>query len=46
MQQFTERRPIPIFISIGTHLDRIAGNGVHSEQFLLEHLRSVQPISF
>ena len=33
-------------IWIGTHLDSIAGNGVHSEQLLKEYLRYVQPIIF
>ena len=45
IKKFVERRPILMFIWIGTHLDWIAGNGVHSEQLLKEHLRYVQPIS-
>ena len=39
------RRPILMFIWIGTHLDWIAGNGVHSEELLKEHLRYVQSIT-
>ena len=39
VKQLSGKRPI------GTHLDWTTGNGVHSEQLLMEHLRYVPAIS-